>query len=112
MSGGRKNQHGLGRLDADDESPRHIRDERGSREHMGLVGKELPLAGGLGWCGEWIEGEWMFVGTDHALLHLAYNGGMTPCQDCLKRLREIIDAELNDEPLAGHPTIPKRPYRG
>jgi hypothetical protein len=77
--------------------PRHICNERETREKLNLVGKDvdLPRDRGVGWCGEDYVG-WMFKDAEHALLHLKYNGGIAPCRACLLALRAVIDEELGD----------------
>lgn len=78
--------------------PRHIRNERETREHYNLSGSNQDLPGVcIAWCGDDATNTWFYTGADHALLDLKHNGGITPCHKCLQALRVIIDKELGRE---------------
>ena len=74
----------------------HVRDERASREALGMIGveRELPASKGVGWCGERFYNEWCFLDASHALLSLRYQGDVAACRGCLSALRVVIEAEL------------------
>ncbi len=76
----------------------HIRNERASREILGLVGvdRDLPQGKGVAWCGDrLIATVFTFVDASHALLSLRYQGDIGVCPGCLRALRLVIDSELD-----------------
>jgi hypothetical protein len=74
----------------------HVRNEVLTREHHKIVGDGAPLPErlGVGWCGEVCSGQWFFKDAEHVLLTLAHNAYVTPCQNCLRRMQELIAKEL------------------
>ncbi len=84
----------------DDQPPRHVRHERKTREHFGLVGngEDMHPAACIAWCDVNATNEWFFGDAAHVLAELAYGGGIEPCHACLRAMRAVIDAELGDEP--------------
>ena len=85
---------------------RHIRDERATREVLGLIGDDRQLSTdcGVAWCSERFHNEWCFLDASHALLSLRYQGDIAPCLACLRALRLVIDREFGDKP---HPELLK-----
>lgn len=76
---------------------RHVRDERGTREHFNLVGKEIPYAHPVkAWCGAFVGREFHFLDAEHAISYLVDGGSITPCRFCLIKLREILNQELSN----------------
>lgn len=73
----------------------HVREERATREKLGLVGKDLPVNAGVAWCGESCSNEWFFQDASHVLLYLKYGAGpITPCPACLIEMKVVIDKEI------------------
>ena len=42
--------------------------------------------------------EWVFTGTDHALLHARQGGGTAICRACATAMREALERGTADEP--------------
>lgn len=83
----------------DEQHPRHVRNERATRERWKLIGVDapVPVAAATGWCGEVADNQWFFTSPQHVLLYLANGAGaITPCPDCLRVMRDILDEEIGD----------------
>lgn len=76
---------------------KHVRHERATRERLPAPLNADPEIRGYAtaWCGANADGQWFFQDADHVLLYLSGGGGAAyPCPACLRRMRDVIDAEL------------------
>ena len=77
----------------------HVRHERKTRENAHLVGdrRDLPDNLCMAWCGANANGEWFYLGADHAAMAAQQMSGPPICDECKVEIVAALSA-LGAEP--------------
>lgn len=78
---------------------RHVAHERWTRELLGSVGTDRPIAATeprVSWCGTRVSAsEWTFVDATHVLMSLQQESSIAPCPDCVLAIASVAVGELD-----------------
>lgn len=78
----------------------HVRNERATRAHYGLLGSgaDLPANMCVAFCGYNASSQFFLGGVDHLVNTLIASTTMTPCRWCLLAIAGVLHQEMEFQP--------------